>query len=269
MIDEFHGGSISESAEEQEEKAKQPKPPAEQAKQQVKHVPDDAVEPVQQQTQPLPTEPTQPLPPEPSASEPPAMKSLPDDEPPALPAAPLAPQEPPMQSAPVEPAAVTAEDDSNLRDQQEEEQENEAAFEAAMQLIAAGQSVEQVMGNFANLPEHIKQQLRARLQQAAAQREMQQHEMAKETRQKGLAAKAVGKLFSLGMMSGIISKGTMDKINALFVQQPHLQQQIQMTGQTLLKAGATPDIEFAKSSVQIATRAPSTPAVTQQQEQQR
>jgi len=267
----------------------------------------EVTQPVQKpvsQVAPLPAVETQaPQPTQPAAAAPapkpveptqatPAPEPLPAAEVPA--SLPKSPAEPPQSLPPTEPASTTlpvaammqappasaqpkplpAEpkaDDSNLRDQQEEEQETEAAFEAAMQLIAAGQEVEQVLGggDFANLPEHIKQQLRARLQQVAAQREMQQHEMAKQTREKGLAAKAVGKLFSLGMMSGIISKGTMDKINAMFAQQPNLQQQIQMTGQTLLKAGATPDIEFAKSNVQIASKAASTPAVQQEQEQQR
>ncbi len=167
-----------------------------------------------------------------------------------------------------------AEDGENLRSQEAEaqandEQETEAAFEAAMQLMAAGQGVEQILsgGQFAAMPEHIKQQIRARLQQAAIQREMQQVEMARQTREKGMAAKAASKLFSLGMMSGIISKDTMERINTLFAQQPNLQQQIQMQGQTLLKAGASPDLEFAKSTVQVVSRAPSTPAVAQQQDQ--
>ena len=249
-----------------------------------------AVEPAPA-TQPLPAEPTPAMQAQPLPTEPLPPQALPAESAPVMQAQPL-PAEPSPQPSPAEPApaatqplpaepktqplpaeplpAAPVDEGENLRDQQEEEQNIEAAFEAAMQLIAAGQGVEQILGSgdFANLPEHVKQQLRARLQQVSAQREMQQAEMAKETRQKGIAAKAVGKLFSLGMMSGLISKSTMDKINALFTQQPHLQQQIQMTGQALLKAGAQPDVEFAKSTVQIASRAASTPAVSQDQTKQ-
>ncbi|GEM_PF-5603116 len=186
----------------------------------------------------------------------------------------------PVMEHPVEPEpvpvveVVEVEEDveAQSRDQQATVEElTEAAFEAAMQLVAAGHSVEQILGtdNFSRLPENIKQQIRGRLQQAAAQREMQQHEMAKETREKAQEKGGIAKLFSLAALGSIISKGTLEKINALFAQQPHLQQQIQMQGQALLKAGAKPDVEFAKSNVQIAGAAPSTPSVAQGQEQQR
>lgn len=162
-------------------------------------------------------------------------------------------------------------EDNKLRSQEDEQQEAESAFEAAMQLVAAGQSIEQILGSgdFANMPEHIKQQLRGRLQQVAVEREMQQHEMAQKTREQAQEKGAIAKLFTLGMMGSIISKATMEKIQALFAQQPHLQQQIQLQGQNLLKAGAAPDIEFSKSTVQIVTPAINTPAQQQAQTQER
>lgn len=300
MIDEFHGGSITpqeqpkpdsehkqtpqveakpqELPEEQPKKQLQPEPQLEpklQPYNEPQNQPDmspqmqPAIEPsVEPHTEPKlnPQVPAatvaQPLPPQSEVPSPEGAVPKPEIAAPAQ----LAAQPQPEQAI-----EVNAEEEAqNQRDQQEEEQQTEAAFEAAMQLIAAGQGVEQILGSgdFANLPEHIKQQLRARLQQAAAQREMQQHEMAKQTREKTMAAKAVGKLFTLGMMSGLISKSTMDKINALFAQQPHLQQQIQMTGQALLQAGAQPDIEFAKSSVKIVGKAVATPQIEQQQTQE-
>ncbi len=261
MIDKFHGGSISE---EETNKAEKPQAPV-QPEPQLKSLPDEPL-PAQPAVAPAPVMASQP----PAAPETaPVVAPVPEPQIQAAPVEPVAAAATVMQSAPSEPLPVV-DDAQNLRDQQEEDQNTEAAFEAAMQLIAAGQGVEQILGggDFANMPEHVKQQLRARLQQVAVQREMQQAEMARQTREKGMAAKAVSKLFSLGMMSGIISKGTMDKINALFTQQPHLQQQIQMTGQALLKAGAAPDIEFAKSTVQIAGRAAGTPTIEKQQQQQ-
>ena len=181
-------------------------------------------------------------------------------------ASPIAPVEAVVAAAP-----ETEDVEAQARDQKTVEELTEAAFEAAMQLIAAGHSVEQILGSgsFSKLPEQIKQQIRGRLQEVAARREMQQHEMAQETREKTQEKGGLAKLFSLAALGSIISKGTMAKITALFAQQPHLQQQIQLQGQALLKAGATPDVEFAKSNVQIAGTAPNTPAVQQGQEQQR
>jgi hypothetical protein len=168
-----------------------------------------------------------------------------------------------VQAPTVEPQQPV--EDSDYRDTQEEEQQEEAAFEAAMEMLLGGQGVEQILGGgaFAQLPEHVKQRIRARLQQAQAQREMQQHEMAQQTRAQSQEKTGIAKLFSMSVLGGIISQTTMEKINALFTQQPHLQQQIQLQGQTLIQAGTQPDIEFAKSSVQIAGASPATPQVQQ------
>jgi len=161
--------------------------------------------------------------------------------------------------------------DAQQRTQQDEQQFEEEAFEFAMQLLLGGQGVEQILssGDFAQVPEHIKQKIRARLQQAAAEREMRQHEMAQQTREQQTEKRSAIKLFTLGMMSGLISKVTFDKINALFTQQPHLQQQVRLQGENLLRAGAQPDVEFAKSTVQIAVQAPATPSLGQGQGQLR
>ena len=195
-----------------------------------------------------------------------AQPTPPAVEPTQEPAQPPDPAPAPEQPAP----SASAEEDANVeqRDQQSEEEKTEAAFEQAMQLLASGQSVEQIMDGI-NLPEHLKQQIRQKLQQAAAEKQRREHEMAQQTRQKQEESKSFGKLFSLSAMASFISKRTMEKIQAIFAQQPHLEQQIKMQGQALLKAGAEPDMEFARSSVQIGGQSPNVPMQEKDKVQQR
>ncbi len=208
-----------------------------------------------------------PITPPPVAAQPTANPAQAAEIPMAPPVAAAAPaQDAPIDQAPPQPQEA----DSALRDQQEETEMEETAFEAASQLIEMGHGIEQILGSgsFVKLPEQLKQKLRARLEQLAIAAQQKQHEMAQETREKAQEKGGITKLFSLGMLSSIISKATLDKINALFAQQPHIQQQVQLQGQNLLQAGAQPDIEFAKSNVQIAAK-PGMAAPAQDQTQQR
>ena len=217
---------------------------------------------------PLPPEPTPlveeaPLPPEPQ----PLIEAeapLPPEPEPLIDIESLPPESEPLLAQP------PAEEEPTQLSQEQEGEIEESAFEAAMQLVAKGMGVEQILGTelFTQLPEHLKQKLRARLQEVAIAEQQKQHEMAKQTREQA-ESKGFGfaKLFSLSAISNLISKDTLDKINALFAQQPHLQQQIQLQGQNLIRAGATPDLEFAKSNVQVVSAAPVLGAPSQEQQQ--
>ena len=149
---------------------------------------------------------------------------------------------------------------------QEDEQTSEADMVKAISLVEQGQAIDQVIsGLFANLPEHIKQQIRQKLQQAVQEKQARDIEMARETREKVEAKKmGLGKLFGLGMLSSVIAKETLEKIQLLFSQNPSVQQQVKHAGLHMLDKGVQPELEHVE---QTPTMAP-TVGVAQQKDRE-
>lgn len=135
------------------------------------------------------------------------------------------------------------EDDSwNFRSEQEE-QASEEAFNMCISMVLGGANIQQVVDNL-NLPDHLKQKLIRRLQQAQHEKQIREHQMAQETREKSAEKSGIGKLFSMSMIASVISKQTMDKLNRLFSQNPQLANSVKEQGATLLRNGVTPDLAF-------------------------
>ncbi len=147
----------------------------------------------------------------------------------------------------------------------EEAQAAESAFQYAIAAVQSGQSIQQVL-NGIEIPEYLKQKLMRRLEQILQEKEIRDHEMAAQTRQK-TAEKATGvsRLFSLSMIAGLISKETLEKIQRLFSQNPQLAKTVKEQGAVLLRNGAQPDLEFKPGQ---SISAPS-PGIAKSQQQQR
>ena len=149
----------------------------------------------------------------------------------------------------------------SCRDEQEEQNAEEAFSQAAM-AIEAGQSVEQALGagDLAKMPEHLKRKIRVRLQQLAQEKIHKEHEMARQTREKVQKNKSgVSRLFSLGMLSNVISRETIERVQQLFSQQPHLKQELNRQGQTMIKSG----MEMAETANKMPTAPSSSINVSQ------
>jgi prepilin-type N-terminal cleavage/methylation domain-containing protein len=139
--------------------------------------------------------------------------------------------------------ADNAEDDSwNFRSEQEE-QATEEAFNMCISLVLGGSNIQQLVESL-NLPEPLKQKLMRRLQQAYQEKQMREHQMAKETREKSAEKTGISKLFSMSMLASVISKQTLDKLNRLFAQNPQLSEVVRAQGAILLKNGLEPDLNF-------------------------
>lgn len=156
-------------------------------------------------------------------------------------------------------------------DDQQTDQDVDQLLEMALPGLESGVGVEQILSSmFANLPEHIKQQLRARMNEHIAQKAAKEHEMARQTREKVQEQQVSKKLFSLSMAAQLISKETFDKIKGIFTKQPDLARQIEQYGEVLARHGVTPEM-VKLTTAQLGELAP--PAVgkgqARGQEQQR
>jgi hypothetical protein len=135
-------------------------------------------------------------------------------------------------------------DDSWQFRTEEETQLAEAILAKALAAVESGQNVEQVLAG-ANLPEHIKQKMRRRLMQVLQEKSDREHAMARETREKSAErSSGVGKLFSMSMLAGFISKQTIEKLQTIFAKEPQLAQQVKEQGAKLLMNGVSPDLDF-------------------------
>lgn len=129
--------------------------------------------------------------------------------------------------------------------QQEEEPVSEADMARAISLVEQGNAIDQVIGGlFGNLPEHIKQKIMQKLQQVAQEKQAREHEMARQTREKSQERKmGFSKLFNLSVISSVISRETIEKIQMLFSQNPQLRQEIGHHGMQMLERGVQPEID--------------------------
>jgi hypothetical protein len=119
----------------------------------------------------------------------------------------------------------------------DDEQASEADMARAIALVESGQSIEQVIGSlFDALPEHVKQKIRVRLQEALAEKDRREHEMARRTRELS-EERAAHKLFNLSFLSGLIAKETLEKIQAIFRHNPAVATEIKRQGNELTRQG--------------------------------
>lgn len=130
----------------------------------------------------------------------------------------------------------------NFRSEQEE-QATEEAFNMCISMVLGGANIQQVVDSL-NLPENLKQKLIRRLQQAYHEKQMREHQMAKETQEKSAEKSGIGKLFSMSMLASVISKQTLDKLNRIFSQNPQLASTVKAQGAALLRNGVQPDLAF-------------------------
>lgn len=152
---------------------------------------------------------------------------------------------------------------------EEEEQAAEEAFAQAVRAIEAGQAIEQVLNGFDKLPEHVRQKLRRRLQQVAQEKEMREHEMARQTREKQQGKAGFSKLFSMSMLGGVISRETIEKVQMLFAQRPQLRQEVSQQGHKMIRNGVEPDIQFQPSQQAVSPSVAAGADKAQQKDKQR
>jgi hypothetical protein len=136
----------------------------------------------------------------------------------------------------------TQDDNENFRSEQEE-QASEEAFNQCIAMVLGGANIQQMLDSL-NLPENLKQKLIRRLQQAYHEKQMREHQMSQETREKSAEKSGIGKLFSMSMIASVISKQTLDKLNRLFSQNPQLANSVKEQGAALLRNGVAPDLAF-------------------------
>ena len=147
---------------------------------------------------------------------------------------------------------------------QQDDQTVESALEMALPAIESGIAPDTIINAmFANLPEHLKQQLRQRMGQAVAARDARQHEMHKETQEKSARATGVRRAIAdLTAIAALISEETMDRIKKLFLARPDIAQAITKEGQNLVRFGVTPEM-IRLSETQLGQLSP--PAIGQGQ----
>ncbi len=152
---------------------------------------------------------------------------------------------------------------------QQSDQDVDQLLAVALPALESGQGVEQILGGqFANLPEHIKQALRARMNEHLAQKAAQEHEMARQTREKMAEKKEAGVAFSLTMAAQLITRETFDKIKGIFSKRPDIAQQVEKYGQVLARHGVTPDM-VRVTTAQLGEMSPPVVGVAQQKGQER
>jgi len=162
------------------------------------------------------------------------------------------------------PEAVWGGEPLEQSQQNQEDQVSESQMAQAIALAEQGQSIEQIIGGlFANLPEHVKQQIRQRLAQAVQEKEARDHQMAQQTQEKQ-EKKAFSKLFSLSMLSGVISKETLERVQVLFSKNPNLKVEVSRQGRQMIEKGVQPDMEAIAQSSAVAS-----PGIAQTQQKQK